>query len=86
MIELVPKLTSGSNPLFEDGDDQRELLTGILTVVKSVVIYDHGEFLDEQASHELIPILINLIEMTHLPDYESFTDDYLVSHTNIDES
>ena len=78
LIELIPKINNDKNPTFEDADDQREILTGILDVIKSILIYDHGEFLDEQASNELIPILVNLIEMTHLSQYEEFTDNFLV--------
>ena len=66
------------NPLFDDAADQRELLNGILIVVKAILIYDHGDFLDEQASNELIPIIINLANMTHLPDYDDFCDNFLV--------
>jgi len=78
LIELIPKINNDKNPTFEDADDQREILTGILDVIKSILIYDHGEFLDEQASNELIPILVNLIEMTHLSQYEEFTDNFLI--------
>ena len=48
-------------------------------MLKSILTYDHGEFLDEQASNDLIPLIINLVEMTNLPEYEEFCDAYLVS-------
>ena len=47
-------------------------------MLKSILTYDHGEFLDEQASNDLIPLIINLVEMTNIPEYEEFCDAYLV--------
>ena len=51
-------------------------------MLKSILTYDHGEFLDEQASNDLIPLIINLVEMTNIPEYEEFCDAYLVSADN----
>ena len=74
-----PKICDSKNPLFDNATDQRELLCGILSVLKLILTYDHGEFLDEQTANDLVPLIINLMENVQLPEYKGFCTEYLVS-------
>ena len=41
-------------------------------------MYDNGEFLDEKTTQDLIPILIDQLELTNMDGFDEFCDEYLV--------
>ena len=41
-------------------------------------MYDNGEFLDEKTTQDLIPILIDQLELTNMDGFDEVCDEYLV--------
>ena len=41
-------------------------------------MYDQGDFLSEQVAADLVPLIIDLLDLSRLSDYESFCDLYLI--------
>ena len=50
----------------------------MLQVLSLIFVNDTGEFLDESAINDLIPLLIDLLEHNELADYDSFCKEDLV--------
>ena len=68
----------GESSVIESSEDKRDMLVGILKVLRQIFLYDNGEFLDETTINELIPLLINMFEYTDLNEFDEFCDEYLV--------
>ena len=64
--------------MIESSEDKRDMLVGILKVLRQIFLFDNGEFLDETTINELIPLLINMFEYTDLNEFDEFCDEYLV--------
>ena len=41
-------------------------------------MYDQGDFLSEQVAGDLVPLVIDLLDLSRLSDYESLCDSYLI--------
>ena len=50
----------------------------VLKVLQQIFTYDNGEFLDEKTTQDLIPLLIDQLELTTMDKFDEFCDDYLV--------
>ena len=50
----------------------------VLKVLQQIFMYDNGEFLDEKTTQDLIPLLIDQLELTSMDKFDEFCDDYLV--------
>lgn len=50
----------------------------MLQVLSLIFVNDTGEFLDETAINDLVPLLLDLLEHNELADYDSFCKKDLV--------
>ena len=73
-----PPLYSSDEPLFDSSQELADILSNVLQVLKAVLIYDQGDFLSEQVAQDLVPLVIDLLDLTRLPEYENFCDSYLI--------
>ena len=52
----------------------------MLQVLSLIFVNDTGEFLDESAINDLVPLLLDLLEHNELADYDSFCKNDLVRY------
>jgi len=78
LIDLLPKLTCTEEPLFDSTREIFDILSNILQVLKSILVYDQGDFLSEQVAQDLVPLVIDLLDLSRLPDYNGLCDLYLI--------
>ena len=64
--------------MFDSTREIFDILSNILQVLKSILIYDQGDFLSEQVAQDLVPLVIDLLDLSRLPDYHGLCDLYLI--------
>jgi len=78
LVKILPKIADEKSEISDSREDRRDVLVCVLKVLQQIFMYDNGEFLDEKTTQDLIPILIDQLELTNMDGFDEFCDEYLI--------